>query len=674
MPPIDIASSRPHASGPPRVHPWIHPGTVKSALVFATLFAFVFFIAVLALPPQRVGDGSEYYALFYAIKDGYRTFMTEPAYQAYDVLFKSGNIPGLADTNGVRHAFPPLIQLSGADFNHFWFYPAAAAITGGWLALFGMNSHASFLFLHTLLLGTLVYVSARAYGRVGVLAVAIVLVGSPIVWFVDKVHTEFFTFCSIAIATTLFARRKYFPAAVFLALASTQNISIGATAMLVLAIAAWRARNQPIRLTDVILAVATLVLVALHPLYYLVRVGVIDPQLLAGGAKIGLNFSNMLIWLIDPDVGLFPNWPIGLVIIALAAGSMRGSAKPSRLTIAYVAVFLITNLYAQASTQNLNSGATVHIARYATWYIGLFVPLLAFALTRMGSARRIVRWIGVAFLAASAVANASYFRPSKPETYMQPTAFSRQLQRRFPSFYDPPPQIFSERFTGIPIGSQPESFASLGPDCAKLVVVAKDGHDVVPTRSRRCQFDLGAMPDRVIHPAHWDGTIPDGRKYVYLHLTPQEQIDARPMLRPGVHYTPVSGNLRSVDFMGKGWYPAEEQGVWSQAASARIGGETPECPAHGFRFTLEFVPFITPANPQIAIRATANGTELGQHVFDKGMPSTATFDVPCTAVANGRLDLTFGIDGYISPLKAGVSGDGRELGVYLTAFWIDTAP
>ncbi|WP_291776679.1 hypothetical protein [Luteibacter sp.] len=266
------------------IHPWISPLANKWALILGFAGLALIFLTGALLKPTRVGDGSEYYALYYAIKVGHHPFMTEPAYVAYDKLVASGTLRDAVATQTMRDAFPPLIQKSGADYNHFWFYPALAVVAGGWLSLFGAGAHLAFIFLHALLFGALIYVSARAYGRIGAFAAAVVTIGSPMIWFVDKVHTEFLTYCCVAIAAVVFSRRSYFVAALMLAIASTQNISIGATSVFLLAIAAWKVRKEPIKFSNVVLAVTTLALIALHPLYFFTRIGVIDPQLLAGGS------------------------------------------------------------------------------------------------------------------------------------------------------------------------------------------------------------------------------------------------------------------------------------------------------------------------------------------------------------------------------------------------------
>jgi len=650
--------------------PWIDPLSRRQAALIAFGLALCMLIIGWLLPAVRVGDGSEYYGLYLALKNVHRPFMTEAAFQAYDQLVNSRHVADLPGTEAMRHAFPSLIQAKSADFNHFWFYPALALLAGGWLDTLGAGPHAAFLCLHALLFAALLFVAGRSYGRLGIIAAIVVTAGSPIVWFFDKVHTEFFTYCCVAIASIWFARRRYFAAAIVLAAASTQNISIGATAMFALALGGWQAGwlRRQFHWRDLLPAALAIALVGLHPLYYFFRVGVIDPQLLAGGAKIGTNLGSIFIWLVDPDVGLLPNWPFSLVIIALGLVAMRKFGRPSWQTCAYVVVFVVTNLYAQASTQNLNSGATIYVARYATWYIGLFVPLLAFGLAALRDWAKWALAVAAMLVGAATVANAMAFEPTRHETYMEPTTVSKQLQLHLPHLYDPPPQIFSERFSGIEMSKR--SLAAFGPDCAKVVVIERPGVPVVPRSSPPCNYDLSALPDRVLHPKEWQGTLADGRHYAYLHLTADERKAAHPALRVGTRYKPTLSDLQSLPFLGEGWYGREDLGVWTKGDHAQMQGNLPVCPASGLRVFLTLTPHLTPKNPMMALSANANGRELGKRELH-AQGGTVSFDIPCEALRDDQLNIDLHVEGWMSPLDAGESSDWRQLGVFLREFWFE---
>ena len=87
----------------------------------------MFVLALAAGRPVRVGDGSEYYALFLAWRAGGRPFMTDAAWAAYEALYAGRSVDGLVAPHDLVRAFPALVQGATADFNHFWFYSGAAA-------------------------------------------------------------------------------------------------------------------------------------------------------------------------------------------------------------------------------------------------------------------------------------------------------------------------------------------------------------------------------------------------------------------------------------------------------------------------------------------------------------------------------------------------------------------
>lgn len=661
-------------NSPGEALPWSRAATRKASIWLAVVVMMLFFLLTLKLPPQRVGDGSEYYALYYAIHDGHRTFMTEPAWAKYDHLHDDRKIAYLVDTDSLRAVFPALSQRSGADFNHFWFYSAMAAILGSWLAAIEGDPHTAFLFLHALLAASLTYLSARFYGKSGVLAVAITIIGSPIFWFVDKVHTEFFTFTSIAAGTILFVQRRYLSAAAWLALASTQNISIAAAALFSLALGIWQARKQAPKIMDVILGALALTLMAIHPIYYFIRVGVIDPQLLAGGAKIGLHLGTMYIWIIDPDIGLIPNWPFSILILAaLTLVLKKKNISIFSLNTAFLVFFLATNLYAQSSTENLNSGATIDIARYATWYIGLFVPGLAYLLGSL-SKKPIGVLIAVLVFAAATILNAIHFFPRQHERYLTPTALSAWIQMHAPSLYDPPAQIFADRNVDVIDPMLPESYAVIGPGCRKVLTVVRRGYPVVPMTTNPCEVDPTALPARVLAPADKGKILPDGRSMRYFILSDAELAhvgqsgQARPAFEVERTYQMTSAHPVAKGFLGTGWAAPEAWGTWSSSPKAFIRGRTDQCPAGGYVMSMDFTAFITPKNPVMNVAISTEGLRLWEQSLKSPPPSPVVFAIPCTAIKKGMLELTISISGSMSPSQAGISSDSRELGIGLRAF------
>jgi hypothetical protein len=69
-------------------------------------------------PGERVGDGSEYYAMFYAWDEGQRPWMDTAANAAYDKLQSGTEVVGLVTRPWFYEAFSELRVGATTDFNH----------------------------------------------------------------------------------------------------------------------------------------------------------------------------------------------------------------------------------------------------------------------------------------------------------------------------------------------------------------------------------------------------------------------------------------------------------------------------------------------------------------------------------------------------------------------------
>jgi hypothetical protein len=174
---------------------------------------------------------------------------------------------------------------------------------------------------------------------------------------------------------------------------------------------------------------------------------------------------------------LLPNWPLGILITAggiIVAykklnAQNRNTRNHSRILV-FTLLYIVVSIYAQSSTTNLNSGATTGIARYALWYLPLFFPLivsvLAFAAKNKGF---IIPLLSVA--TALSLLNIYSNFPTRPESYTSPSQASLFIQSQAPWAYNPPPEVFAERYSGV--GEQVNQStprAILGPDCSKVLV------------------------------------------------------------------------------------------------------------------------------------------------------------------------------------------------------------
>jgi hypothetical protein len=384
--------------------------------------------------PRVVGDGGEYLAqaLNFASLRG-------PAFDPDHIPSIQARIAA-ADPRLARWHIPSTTVASRdgrRDFDHFWFY-ALLATPGIWVTrAAGVNPLFAFTLLNLVLLGLALRVSLP---RMGPAACLLVFAG-PVVWWLDKAHTEAFTFAMVTIAVAL-ARDCPWWSMVAAGAAATQNPPIAALAGLVFVSQAIA--NRPV-LRDRRFwagALAGLALALIHPLYFYWRYH--TPSLLiVAAARTWPSFAMLTAPVLDPDIGLVANYPlfVAAVIVALIA-VLR--ARPRDLASSDVQVAGIAGLvflFASAQATNVHNGGTPSLSRYALWLVPLAVPFFSRA-HAMGRAwwRRGV-WI---LAAASAVACGFVFHPKMEENSREPTALAAYLWTAHPSWNNPLPEVFSE--------------------------------------------------------------------------------------------------------------------------------------------------------------------------------------------------------------------------------------
>jgi hypothetical protein len=640
------------------------------------LAVLVMFVVLVRMPAMRVGDGSEYYALFYAWAVDHRPWMSAGTFDVYDAYVKTKEVLGMVSRNDLVDFFPALRVGGTADFNHFWFYSLMAMIVAKTFGLVGiaLTAHQAFVALHMAALGVTMAIGYRYYHWKGVLAVAIMLVASPMFWFTNKVHTEFLTICLILSGVILLRARRHLASALCIAIASTQNPSFALIACIPLFYRVVLQRKQPYRLIDVAMAVALVIAVLIHPVYYFSRYGVVTPQLLAGGVSMGGHGSIFYIWFLDPDVGLLPNWPLGLAVLLISIGMwvardwVRSPAEPAPAAygsteqggihwIAFLALYTVINLYAHASTTNLNSGATPGLARYALWYLPLAFPLFmtVFKLFPAGSKRL---YAGSVLLAAAAVVSVRVNNPTMPERYSVPSLASNFVQTHLPESYNPPWQIYIERYSGLGAAVRARHLrAVVGPDCAKMLVLPGPGERDA-TSPAACMYDHEKL-NRLINdgPIGQAAAVAKGAPY-YARLDAAEAAKLHRVVTPGRHSVGLDGDGGSV--LGEGWSKRETWGAWSQLPEATL---VLPCTQTGHS-TLTL--YLRPFHKQSISVATGAG------VLWRGAITVADQAVslqlgPDSCIDKRRI-ITLSMPDAVSPLQLGMSNDTRMLGVGLSAW------
>lgn len=631
-------------------------------LVIAGGLAFLFGL-LLRIPAIRVGDGSEYYALYLAIETTLRPWMTAESFSHYGRLVEQGGILGVVSMDHLSQSFPELILGETHDFNHFWFYSALAALMGS-LVPFGIYPHTAFLLLHWLLFYVPVILAYRHFGWRGLVVVLLMTIGSPLLWFTNKVHTEFFTYCLLLAATISVVRRGYVLGAICMALASTQNPSLAIVAGFLLCARAFFSGQGSYSFWELVGVVATVLIVFLHPAYYFFRFGVPTPQLLAGGADLGTNLSTAYIWLIDPDIGLFPNWPLGVVLLVGGAWAWRargtGVQLVDRVGWIYLLVYLVVCLYSHASTVNINSGASPGISRYALWYAPLVFPFalkfVEWLATRKYAAICAVLVVGV-LLAWGIRANS----PLLGESYTKPTSLSLFIQQRLPGLYDPPPELFLERYSGLGEGPQiTPLMAVVGPDCRKVLLVPGEGKDLVA--APLCHFDNDALAN-LLRPRQMKI---DQAQYAMLERSELATV----LFAPARNREYKLGAGQDGAFaLGAGWSVQEIWGVWSNGDRAELAFPclTNAAADQVMKIELTLGGFVHQRRAGTKLRIIGGSGLLWDGVL--GAEATdVVVAIPSGECDGGMSSISLLVENPESPASVGISSDPRWLGVGLTGF------
>lgn len=639
----------------------------KWSLILGAIFAFLIIFTLLGLTfPDRVGDGSEYYALFLAWQETLKPWMSVVSFEAYDRLFSANQIGGLVSREWLVESFPALRLGGTADFNHFWFYSFLAFVISKFFSLVGLHlsPHSSFIALHFILVTFTSVVAFYFYKWQGLLAFLLMTITSPILWYLNKVHTELFTYCLTFSAIIFIYAKNYLPGAFLLALASTQNPSFGLIALFPFSYGLVSQRCQRFSFLEVCLVVGTVLAAIAHPTYYFLRFGVLTPQLLAGGASLGGNLSTFYIWIVDPDLGLLPNWPVGVIFIAVAIclyfySNLNKDQSLSNFFYLFVIVFLLVNFYAHSSTTNLNSGATPGVARYSLWYLPLAFPLVLYVVKNF-SVKNIYFYPFILILSLLSLFNLYKSNPVSGEDYSTPTMLSKYIQTNISFVYNPPHEVFAERYSGV--GETIHSLnprGVLGPDCRKLLIYPGAGRSLITTPNY-CQTDqvkIRLLVDSLVLKAKKDE--------FYIRLSDGQLDSLKFVVSPGLNKVGTYGNGNYI--LGAGWSLPEEWGVWSERKRVKI---LLPCNSSQFYFKHEKIYLTLKLQPfgSQKIKVLQSGDSLLDYELNK------LDEVAFSGLVNGCREKLISFDIEISnpksPRELGQSSDARKLGVSLIEFTI----
>lgn len=438
----------------------------------AGLFAVGCVLLIAGSTPRRVGDGVEYWAMAEQL-----AALSRPSASRGDLSRlerDTQRIGGGFDQSPLR--FPELVAADGRqDFPHFWLY-SLVNVPALWVVK-AIDVHPAWAFTITnVALLAIAFVVVAQHASI---VWSLLLLGGPLIWWVDKAHGDVFTLSLVAMACACWRRAPAWTLWL-LAIAAAQNPVMMPVWALVAVLAVSRAATYQGRRTTAGL-VGGGVMLAVPLAYYQMRLQVWSP--LVGYTHPAMpSVRTVVSLLIDPNIGLVPNAPfvviavVAAMIVALFEGvSLRGSWREWLMTIGAWTILLAG--YAQSV--NMNHGATPSVNRWTLW-LTPWPMLIALAIRRSAntnaantnaadsstadsntadsntadshaaaaSHRRSRSHIDV-LLVGLAVANTIwavwFFRPSQPEVYRYPTPLAAWMWTHAPEWYAPAPEIFAER-------------------------------------------------------------------------------------------------------------------------------------------------------------------------------------------------------------------------------------
>ena len=417
-------------------------------------------------PLRIVGDGGEYLAMGLNLAS-----LRGPALARQDIASVQQIIgaaqPAFAEWD-IRES-----TIAGRDgrrdFLHFWIYPLVAVPALWMTRLVGASPLVAFTMTNVALLGLALWIAVPRLGG----AACVLLFGGPIVWWIDKAHTEVFTFSLLAVSFLLVRDRPWW-SLVAAGAAAAQNPPIGLLVILIVA-GHWIAHREVLRDGRFQRGVAAaLALTLLQPAYTYLRHGTPSLLVLANPTHIPSR-TELLAVPFDPVIGLLANFPAFFVALVIAAGLILFKRRTALFEMEGVvaAVCGLGFLFAFGQAINVHHGATPSLSRYGLWLLPLAIPLLSRAQELGGVAWKAFLW-SVATL--SAVVSVFVFHPSVPDNGREPTLAANFLWTRHPGWNNPLPEIFSEVLRQREERSAPIST----PGCEKVLLIGRGDGSAFP--------------------------------------------------------------------------------------------------------------------------------------------------------------------------------------------------
>lgn len=330
--------------------------------------------------PRRVGDGGEYMAMALNLAK-----LRPPALLPQDIVEAEQSLARIGGYGSFSLTKPDLRGSDGRqDFPHFWFYPLLAVPLVALAEAVGAHPNNGFTALNLLLL----LVTAAIMLRRVSLAMAVLLLGGPILWWVDKAHTEVLTFSLLSIAILLLEDAPWW-ALLALGVAATQNPPISVTFLFTLVCALWSRGWTDSRV--VAAGALGILLCGFHPAYFQWHLRLWSP-LEEATLSHWPSFTAWITPVLDPNLGILVHFPVLTILLLVGVANLlrRPREHVARWELWIGALSGLVFLFSFTQTANVNHGGTPDPSRYGLW----LVPLASYSAAEAGGAAHGARVAG----------------------------------------------------------------------------------------------------------------------------------------------------------------------------------------------------------------------------------------------------------------------------------------
>lgn len=314
---------------------------------------------------------------------------------------------------------------------HFWLYPLSAVPARLALAATGRPVFNALVVTNVLLL-TLALGAALFLGRgdeVQRLALALMLVATPVVWYAAFTGVEVFCWAFVVAALVALDRDRYGTSAVLASVAAAQNPPLAVLVLVPMALAVshrqWRSAGH---------AMAGVAITCLPIVFYATTFGV--PSLLtrAHVDLEGVSLARTASLFLDLDLGLLPYVPVLVVLLPVAVWRIARtrSARGAWLVAALLGAMAV------AETQTNWNSAGMGLHRYLVWILPILTWIVADGCTPRG------RWIAAAALVVTSGTALALERPDETN-WLAHRAAARWMLREAPAWYHQEFEVFAER-------------------------------------------------------------------------------------------------------------------------------------------------------------------------------------------------------------------------------------